>query len=714
MTIQTPKLSPDLSRLFAPAAIALVGASSNPKLTSGQPLHFLKEYGYAGRFFAVNPKRNEVQGIKTYASVLELPEICDVAVITVAAPLVAGVIRECGTAGIPFAIILTAGFERSEGDGASLQLALQSAITESGVRVVGPNCTGIINLFNHAFCGQGGALSDPNLRAGPVAVVSQSGGVGLSMLAFINSTETGVGYLASSGNEADLDICDLANHLLEKPDVEMIALYLETSIKGRKIRALGNKALQLQKPIVVLKAGNNGLARNAATSHTGRLTADYALFRTAFQEGGFVEVSDIDEMVETINALKSRSRPLGNRVAIQTTSGGWGVMLAERCEQLGLILPPLSEHTIDAIKPLVPGYASLGNPLDITPQGYKDQYSSYNEITRHLLAAPENDLLVVRSATGGDMAVWAEGLIGISKNFDKPVFVHWATSPNRYPEVKALLEQSGIPCFSFVNQIARNVAACIGFAAKIQRVPVAPSIAAVRNWPTGIEIPPAGCILRESEATQYLRAYGIATVAALHIAVDDINVAELSGLRLPVAVKVSSADIPHKTDIGGVALNIESDVALRAAAQAIIERARTAMPEAVIDGVLIQEMTTGIEMIVGAINDRHFGAIVMLGMGGALAEVIDDVSYRFAPVTSADAMDMIDELKAVRILNGQRGQSKKDTEALADAIVKISTLITDWPEQFSEIEINPLFVHSAGKGVTAADCLIITKSRTDD
>ena len=691
-----------MSRMFAPKAIALIGVSSNPLVSGGQPLRFLKEYGYKGGIYPVNPKRAEVQGVKSWNSVLDVPEQCDLAVIMVAAPLVAGAIRDCGKARIPYAVVMSAGFEQGENAESPLQQALKEAIAESGVRVVGPNCTGIVNLHTHAYCAQGGALSDPTLRPGETAVVAQSGGVGLSMLAFLHQAGCGVGYLASSGNEVDLDVFDLAAQLITQPDVSIVTLYLETSTRGHKLRALGAKALALGKPVVVLKAGNSGRASEAASSHTGKLTADYKLFRAAFDEGGYVEVSDIDELVETVSVLKSKVRAHGKRVVIQTTSGGWGVMLAERCEALGLELPPLASDTLAAIKPLVPPFASLANPLDITPAGYKDQYASYNEITRLLLSDPVCDVLVVRSATGGDMAVWADGLLRVVANFDKPVFVHWATSPGRFEDVRQRLLQAGIPCFSFVAQIARNVAAMVNFARK----KAGGDKAAGQPARVALELPSAARHLSEFEAMACLRAYDIPVTRSQRVRTGEITTADFSGLRFPVAVKIDSADIAHKTDVGGVELGIADAAALRTAAAAVLARVKQKAPQARLDGVLVQEMAQGFEMIVGAVSDLHFGPFVLLGMGGVLTEVIDDVVIRFAPLSREDALAMIGQLRGRRALDAVRGRPARDVEALADTVVRLSHLIADWQGRIAEIEINPLFVHAQGEGVTAADCLI--------
>lgn len=700
----------DLSRLLAPSAIALVGASSNAQVTSGQPLRYMKEFGYAGKLYPVNPKRKEVQGIQCYERVLAIPQACDVAVITVAAPHVPGILRECGIAHIPFAVVLSAGFEEIGVAGLPLQQQLQQAIADSGVRVVGPNSTGVVNLRCRAYCAQGGALADATLQPGPVAVVAQSGGVGLSMLSFIESAGIGVSYLVSSGNEIDLDVFDFADYLLGDPDVWIIALYLESSTDGRKMRALGRRALELGKPVVVLKAGNAGTARSAASSHTGRLTADYALFRTAFREGGYVEAGDIGELVDLVAALQGKLRPAGTRAALLTTSGGWGVMIAEQCEQHGLSFPPLAERTLAELRHLAPSYAALGNPVDLTPQGYKDQYASYNEITGHLLADPGIDLVIVRSATGSDIGTWANRLVEIAQASGKPVLVNWAPPAHRYNDVKQRLQRQGIPCFSYVGQIARVAAACVDFSSKLRRIQEVPGTPHAVAAPARATLELRGA-LGESAAMECLRAYGIAVAKGKLLRLDQLERPELEGFRFPVAVKVESAELTHKTEAGGVVLNVNDAAGVTAAARRILERTRAHAPKAVVNGILVQEMASGLEVILGAVSDPHFGPFVMFGIGGIFAEVMRDVSYRFSPVTESEAFAMIQEVRGRRLLDSVRGLPGRDVNAVAAAIVNLSRLITDHQHEISEIEINPLIVGAAGEGVTAADCLVTVKPR---
>ena len=702
---------PDLSALLAPRSIALVGASADPKSIGSQPLRYMKTFGYEGQLYPVNPKRTEIQGVRCYESVLSIAKPCDVAVVTVAAARVPGVIRECGQAGIPFAVVLSAGFEETGAGGAALQKDLKDAIDESGVRVVGPNSTGVVNLLCRSYCGQGGALSDPRLQPGSVAIVSQSGGVGLSMLAFAQSAGIGTSYFISSGNEVDLDAFDMVEYLLELTPVSAIALYLESTVKGRRLRALGRRALALAKPIVVLNVGGSGTAREAASSHTGRLTARHELFRTAFCEGGYVEAADLDEVVDMLSVLRAPRRPQGKRAAILTTSGGWGVMMAERCEQYGLQLPALSGQTTEALGRIAPSYASVRNPVDVTPQSSREQYAAYSQLAAHLLADEGVDISIVRSATGGDLNAWAESMMQVARECTKPLYVNWAPPPGRFEEVKTLLEAQGVPCISYAGRLARAIAAAAHFE---RRVKDASAVGATASTDaTAIRIPLAlptsAGAMSEHESKKCLRAYDIRTTHEMLIREEELDHLRLGDFTFPVAVKIASPDVLHKTEAGGVMLGLSGVDNVKAAGRSILAHTRAHFPQARIDGLLVQEMASGLEVILGAASDPHFGPYVMFGIGGIYAEVLKDVTYRFAPFNEQTAREMLSEVKGADLLRGVRGEAARDQEALAKALVNFSRLIDDHRDQIAEIEINPLFVGRAGEGVVAADGLVIVK-----
>ncbi len=698
----------DLSRLLAPSAIAIVGASTNPQSIGGQPLRYMQQFGYKGGLYPVNPGKADIQGVPCFNSVLDILAPCDVAVVAVAARRVPQVIRDCGTAHIPYAVVLSAGFDEVGGAGSDLQKELQTAITQSGVRLLGPNCTGIVNLHHHVYCAQGGALSDPTLKAGPIAIVSQSGGVGLGILAFAQGAGLGTHCLVSSGNEVDLNVFDFVEHLLEDDDVSVIVLYLESSTEGKRIRTLGKRALEVGKPIVVLKAGNSGAARTAATSHTGRLTADYELFKTAFREGGYVEADDIDDLIELAKALRVRKRATGKRCAILTGSGGWGVMMSERCEQLGMSLSTFAPDTLSEISKLTPDFGSITNPVDVTPQGYGADHAIYGAMCRHLLADANVDILLTRSATGGNVQAWAERTVEAAESTDKPVLVNWAPSPLRYLDEKKYLEDRGIACIAYPGRLARVAAAITEFSLKTAAVKSADS-AVTSSQPIPLPLRADAGTMGEYASKKCLQAYGISVTRDVFFKPDQIDSVDLSELRFPVAVKAESADLPHKTEAGGVLLNVADAAGVRAAAHTILKNVRAYAPQAVIDGITVQEMAAGVEVILGAVVDPHFGPYIMFGMGGIFAEIARDVSYRYAPVNKEQALAMMQEVKGAKLLAGARGQSARDADALADTIVRLSQLIIDHQTRVSEIEINPLFVRERGAGVTAADCLITVR-----
>lgn len=697
----------DLSRLLNPSSIAIIGASSNPKAISGLPLRFMLDRGYQGKIYPVNSKREEVQGLRTFPDVLSVPRPCDVALVAVSAPQVPRTIEQCGEAGIPFAVVLAGGFEEIGERGRELQRELDAAIEKSGVRVVGPNCVGVANIATRAFCAFGWFLWDPALRPGPVAVVSQSGGIGMAIIANAHAHGVGSNYFVSCGNEADLGFFDFVHHLLGQDDVKAIAVYLEGSTEGIRLRELGRRALELDKPILMLKVGNEGAARRAASSHTGKLTADYTLFQTAFREGGYIELNDLDELVNVGKLVLGGKFPKGRNIGIITGSGGWGVMMAEQCEKYGLQLPLPSPTTVEKLRELVPSYGSRGNPIDMTPDRYQDQHKAM----QCLIDDPVIDQLLVRSAQGLDSSVWASRFVETATMADKPVIVNWVQIPSRDMNVKEMIEKSGFVCASYASEAARAANMFTEYALKRQKFRQRDVAALARPMPRQIlNLGNSEGALTEHVSKQCLAQYGIPVTREVLLSLDDIQALIECPIAFPVAVKLASPDIPHKTEANAVQLGVKTLDELKRAAEAVTTGGLCHTPSARIDGISVQEMSSGIEMIVGAVNDQHFGPYVMLGLGGILTEVLHDVTHRFAPLTAADAREMLDELKGAKIFEGYRGAPPADVDALVQVLVSVSWLISDYRDQIAEIDINPLFVRAKGSGVVAADALIVTSS----
>ncbi len=694
----------DLSRLLTPQSIAIIGASSNNTSISGQPLRLMIEAGYAGKIYPVNPKRDEVQGVKAYPDAQSIPGPCDVALVAVSAAQVPQALRDCGKAGIPFAVVLAGGFEEIGEAGAAMQRELKAAIQESGVRVVGPNCIGVANIDTRAFCAFGGALYDKSLEPGPVAVVSQSGGVGLSMLAHAHARGVDSRYIVSCGNEADLNFFDFCHTLLGQDDVKLILAYLESSTEGVKLRELGQRALQLGKPIILLKVGNSGAGRRAAGSHTGKLTADYTLFKAAFREGGFVEVQDLHEMADVAKLVLGGRYPKGRNIGVLTGSGGWGVMTAEAYERNGLHLPMPSDDTAEKLKAVVADYGSRGNPIDTTPV-----YGKQHTVLEIIVNESGWDMLHVRSAGGPVLKEWLPKFLDIAQRTDKPIIVGWSPVPGLDLDIKHELEKNGIYCPSFAADAGRAVGLFTDFAMKRQKYlsrgdkpetrPVAKQ---------ALELNGNGA-LAEHVSKQCLARYGIPATKEVLLSLEAILSLKEAPVTFPVAVKLASADIPHKTEADAVRLNVKSLDELKTAAQAVVSGGKKHAPDARIDGISVQEMASGVEMIVGAVNDPHFGPYVMVGLGGVLTEVLHDVSHRFAPVSADDARDMLAELKGAKILEGYRGAPPADVDAVVDVLVRLSWLIHDHRAHIAEIDVNPLFVRARGQGVVAADALVVLR-----
>ena len=694
-----------LSRLLTPQSIAIIGASSQSTSISGQPLRLMLEAGYAGKIYPVNPKRDEVQGVKAYPDAQSIPGPCDVALVAVSAAQVPQALRDCGKAGIPFAVVLAGGFAEIGEAGMAMQRELDAAIKESGVRVVGPNCVGVANVATRAFCAFGGALYDKSLEPGPVAVVSQSGGVGLSMMAHAHARGVDTRYLVSCGNEADLNFFDFCHTLLGQDDVQLIAAYLESSTEGVKLRELGQRALELGKPIILLKVGNRGAGRRAAGSHTGKLTADYTLFKAAFREGGFIEVQDLHELADVAKLVLGGRYPKGRNIGVLTGSGGWGVMMAEAYERNGLHLPLPSPETAERLKAVVADYGSRGNPIDTTPV-----YGKQHTVLEIIVDEPNWDMLHVRSAGGPILKEWLPKFLDIAKRTDKPIVVGWSPAPGLDLEVKTVLEKNGIFCPSFAADAGRAVGLFTDFAMKRQKFLLHGNEVEARPVAQQkLEFGSSTGALAEHVSKQCLARYGIPSTKEVLLPLDALLALKGSPVSFPVAVKLASPDIPHKTEADAVRLDVKTLDELKTAAQAVTTSGFKHAPKARIDGISVQEMASGVEMIVGAVNDPHFGPYVMVGLGGVLTEVLHDVAHRFAPVTTADARDMLAELKGAKILEGYRGAPPVDVDAVVDVLVRLSWLIHDHREHVAAIDINPLFVRAQGQGVVAADALVVLR-----
>jgi acyl-CoA synthetase (NDP forming) len=709
--VQTASSKPDLARFLDPRGVAVVGASNDLTRIGGQPIRLLTEFGYTGKVYPVNPKYTEIKGLPCYPSLSAVPQPCDVALIVLAAQHVPAVIEECGRAGIPYALVLSAGFSEVGEDGKALQEKLVAAAKSSGVRVNGPNCLGMFNLKAGVRTGFGGTLLLDSLKSGPIAMVTQSGGFGFGVVAVAAYYGVGINYAISTGNEADLTALDWLAAVIELPDVEIAVAFLEGISDGRRLLEIGERALELGKPILAWKVGNTDVGRQAAASHTARLTAGYELYRAAFRLGGFIEVRDIDDLVDICKVLQARKLPQGNRVAVVTASGGAGVLLADRCVEEGLTLPPLAESTVRKVREYVPAFATVANPIDVTPQGYNDNYASYNRLIADVLADPGIDQMIMRAPRGSAASIWAKNFVEAMRGIDKLVVINWPTSPDDMLDVAAILEGDRIPIVLAPGRTAHALAAVNEYARRKREFHARRVGAEARSIAKqALDLPLASGTLGEHRSKAILEAYGVPVVKEVLLAPEVIASLDREPLPFSLAVKIESPDIPHKTEAGVLRLGIADLEGLKRAAREVLESARQYKKDARIDGVLVQQMASGLEVLVGAVNDRFFGPVVAFGLGGVFTELLKDVTYRFAPFGVEAAREMIGEIKGAALFKGYRGSAPLDVDALADALSRVSLLIADHSDRIAEIDVNPLFVRPVGEGVVAADALVVLKS----
>ena len=548
------------------------------------------------------------------------------------------------------------------------------------------------------------------LKPGPIAMVTQSGGFGFGVVAMACQFGLGFNYVVSTGNEADLTALDWIADLIERPDVEIVVAFIEGIKDGRQLLQIGERAIELGKPVLIWKVGNTDIGRQAATSHTARMTAGYELFRAAFRRGGFIEIRDVDELIDIAKAFRTGKLPAGNRVAVLTLSGGAGVLLADRCIENGLQLPPLTEETATKLRGILVSFASAANPIDATAHGYNDNFASYSRAIREVLADPNIDQVIARVPRGSAARPWSEGLIELLAETKKPLILNWPTAPDDNGDVREYLERNNVPCILAPGRSVRALAALTEFAQKRRDF----ERRAARATPRAVsrqtlDLPAGPSSLGERAAKAALRAYGIPAVNEMLLSPSELSALNGITLNFPVAVKISSPDLPHKTEAGAVRLNVRDVSELKQVARELVESAKTYRADARIEGVLVQEMASGLEVIVGAVNDPYFGPTVAFGLGGVFTELLHDVTHRFAPFDAETAREMVNEIKGAALLRGYRGKPALDIPALADTLSRVSLLIADHADRIAEIDINPLFVGESGKGVVAADALIVLK-----
>ncbi len=692
-----------LSPLFEPRGVAVVGASADVTRIGGQPVRAMHRFGFGGGIYPVNPKYTEVDGLRCYGSVADIEGPCDLALIAVPAKAASNAVRACGAAGIPFCIVLSAGYRETGADGAAAEENLRKAAAESGTRLVGPNCQGMLNLTTKLYAGFGSAFLDPDLPAGPVSMVSQSGGFGFAVL--IACIRRGVGFriALSTGNEIDITTPEIIEALTDDPGTRIICAYIESVADGRRLMAAARRAVAAGKPVLVWKAGNTADGARAAASHTGSMTGRYDVYRAAFRQAGIIEIFDIDDLADACRAFLGGQLPAGPRVASAGLSGGAGILFADRAVARGLQMSTLGEDTDRMLRGAIPAYGSTANPVDVTASVFNDDRILTGVIDGMLGDAQVDQLALLMASMPGEAALrTARAVRAAIDRHHKPLMLAWSGRRHLAEAAWALLEDGHVPVYESPVRAAEACAWLASFAAARS----APAPLAPPNF-AHIDLPAGGGALDEARSKALLAQAGI-PVAREVILSADVEQPGAFDLTFPVAVKVLSAAIAHKSEVGGVKLGVNNPGELADAIRAIRGSVRERRPDATIDGFIVAEMITdGLETILGVLRDPAFGPVVAFGLGGVAAEVLKDVSYRVAPFGVDQARAMIGELRSAALFGPFRGRGALDIDALGEAIARVSVLAAQG-ERLTEVDINPLFVRPRGLGVVAADALVVT------
>jgi acetate---CoA ligase (ADP-forming) len=698
-----------LDALFHARCIAVVGASEDPARIGGVPLSLMIERGYSGRLIPINPKYQQVQGLPAFASLMmaaaAVPESIDVAIVAVPASALPAVLEDAIGAGVKALVIFSSGLAEVGAEGRALQEGLAQRARAAGVRLLGPNCLGMMSFRDNIYATFSPAPRAGANQVGSIAIVSQSGAFGAFAFSLARDRGLGMSYWMTTGNEADIDFADCVHWLSSDPHTKVILGYMEGCRNGEKLKSALDAARTAGKRVVIVKVGRSEIGAAAAASHTAALTGEDAVYDALFRQYGVWRAKTIDEMFTVGYAASVCDLPASARLGLLTVSGGVGVLMADEAAEVGLDVAEMPAAAQAALLQAIP-FAGARNPVDITGQ---------TVAAPGLLSATlENMLGDGPDQAGYDMVLFfpAAALLGASvaqKIVDDLIAGH-ARHPNvplavtglMLPKFRTAFAEAGIAVIEDPSAAVRALGALAFFARAATRP------APLRSRPAAQRL--AARTYTELEALQQLAAAGVPVVRT-HLAASSEEAAQAARqIGFPVVVKLSSPDIIHKSDIGGVKLNLTDEDAVRAAFDFVIANAARSAPQARVDGAVIAPMAKeGVECILGIQSDPVFGPVVMFGLGGILVEAMRDVSFRLAPIDAAEARSMVDEIRARRVLDGMRGAPPSDIDALCEAIARLSEFAAAHRDALVSVDINPFMVFPRRRGALALDAVLVTQ-----
>ena len=687
-----------LTPLIAPRSVAVLGASSDPTRISGRPIAYMKSQGFQGGLYPINPNRAEIQGIKAYASIADLPETPDVAIVAVASDVAAASVEELGKRGVKGIVMFTAGFAEMDDAGGVVQDKMVATARSYGMRILGPNCLGVFDASRAYYATFSSSFDSGWPVPGRIGIASQSGAYGTHLYTLARNRGIGASLCIMTGNEADITVGECIGWLAESPDIDVIAVYAEGIRESEGMIAALEAARASKKPIIMQKVGRSELGSKAAKSHTASIAGNDAVTEAVMNEFGVFRARNSEEMLDIAHTATRRIYPVKNTLGVITVSGGAGVLISDEAERVGLDMPEMPEETQKILRGLVP-FCAPRNPVDATAQ-------------------VSNDVTLVKTFTeamvkeGGYSSVLGFFSMSASSRRWPDIAAQLNIVRGMYPdrlynlsiiapkETRDAMEEAGWVVHEDPTRAVIAIDAMGKFGAAFAAGPGAPA-------PTVPAVTLPKATPTESEAKRLLATAGIASAPEAECATADAAVAAAAKFGFPVVMKILSADILHKSEIGGVLLDVDSEAAVRAGFTTLMQRAKAAAPNAKVDGVLVaKQLKGGVECILGITRDPVFGPVAMFGLGGIFVEVMKDVVFRRAPFGPDVAEEMIRSINGAPLLMGARGRKPADIKALADMLSRLSAFAAAAGPDLASIDLNPVFAMPDGEGAFAVDAVI--------
>ena len=704
-----------LKRLFKPASVAVIGASEVPGKAAERRTRSLIQGGYPGKIFLINPKRDKLFDRKAYPSILDIGEEVDLVMVVVAPKLIPQAVADSVKMRAKGIVIITAGLGETGEEGKKIEAEILRIATEGGAKIIGPNCSG---LFSAA--GGMNLLGVPPIQKGPLAVIAQSGNIIDSITHYAEMRGVGLSHIISAGNAIGVKFHEYIEYLGQDEETKAILMYMEGIKEGGEI-VRAAREVSKKKPIVILKVGRSKAGARAAASHTGSLAADDAIVDAAFRQAGIVRVTNVDEMFDVAMSFANMPLPKGNRVAIVSEGGGDNSVAADNAEHFGLEVPVLPQATQEKIRPFLLAGMPASNPIDYGGTA-EENPDMVNKVVEVLMEEPGIDSVYVTGFFGGFKEIIAphvgaleektsQELVRLMRHHGKPIAVHTSFALAPFASMR-ILSENGVLLTPSSERAAQCLAYMSKFSSRREKLNLAKSLPPVpadadkaRTLIQAVKQEGRKNLL-ETEARELLSVYGVALPPARLAKTPEEAGTAAAALGFPVALKIVSPEIIHKSDAGGILLNLADEAAVREGFAKIVANASRVSDKGKILGILVAPMAKkGQECIIGMIRNPQFGAVVMFGLGGIFVEVLKDVSFRVAPLSDLDLEEMIHEIKGYPLLGGVRGQKPRDTAILRDVLRRVAQMATDHPE-ILEVDINPIIVHEQGASVVDARVII--------